>query len=113
MAALVERPRHITADELTAVVQASHPDVHQSTVYRCLDSLAELGVIHHSHLGHSPAVYHLADEPHQHLVCEHCGSVLEVPNQVLEPLAARLARDYGFAINPAHFAVVGVCAECA
>ena len=29
------------------------------------------------------------------------------------PVADRLARDYGFALRPNHFAVLGRCAACA
>lgn len=103
---------HVTADKLTDAIQADHPDVHLSTIYRCLDTLAELGVIYHVHLGHGRAVYHLANEAHQHLVCEVCEAVVEVPDDVFGDLAVRLEQEYGFAIRPRHFAVLGRCARC-
>jgi Fe2+ or Zn2+ uptake regulation protein len=103
---------HVTADELTAEIQADYPDVHLSTIYRCLEALQELDVIDHVHLGHGRAVYHLADEAHQHLVCEVCSTVVEVPDEVFADLAARLRSDYGFAIRLRHFAVLGHCANC-
>jgi Fe2+ or Zn2+ uptake regulation protein len=111
--ALLETTTHATADDLAAAVQRSHPDVHQSTIYRCLDALDELGIVDHVHLGHGRAVYHLADDPHQHLVCEVCGHVLEVPDEVFAALADRLRSDYAFALRPNHFAVLGRCQECA
>jgi Fe2+ or Zn2+ uptake regulation protein len=111
--ALLETTGHATADDLAAAVQRSHPDVHQSTIYRCLDALDELGIVDHVHLGHGRAVYHLADDPHQHLVCEVCGHVLEVPDEVFAGLADRLRADYAFALRPNHFAVLGRCQECA
>ena len=113
IAALLESPAHVTADELTAAVQAAHPDVHTSTIYRCLASLEELGVVDHVHLGHGRAVYHLADESHQHLVCESCGAVVEVPDAVFSSLAKRLRSQFGFDLRPRHFAVTGRCATCA
>jgi Fe2+ or Zn2+ uptake regulation protein len=111
--ALLETTTHATADDLAAAVQRSHPDVHQSTIYRCLDALDELGIVDHVHLGHGRAVYHLADDPHQHLVCEVCGHVLEVPDEVFAALADQLRSDYAFALRPNHFAVLGRCQECA
>jgi Fe2+ or Zn2+ uptake regulation protein len=110
---LVESSGHVTADDLAAAVQRSHPDVHQSTIYRTLDALEELGVVDHVHLGHGRAVYHLADDPHQHLVCEDCGHVLEVPDELFAPLAAQLHREYRFTLRPNHFAVLGRCDACA
>lgn len=113
IASLLESEGHVTADELTAAVQAAHPDVHTSTIYRCLASLEELGVVDHVHLGHGRAVYHLADESHQHLVCESCGVVVEVPDAVFAALARRLRSQFGFELKPRHFAVSGRCAACA
>jgi len=112
VSALLGSAGHLTADELTGAVQRAEPDVHMSTVYRCLDALEELGVVDHVHLGHGRAVYHLTDEPHQHLVCEVCGAVIEVPDALFDQLAARLRTDYDFAIRPHHFAVLGRCATC-
>lgn len=111
--ALLESSGHVTAEDLAELVQRSHPDVHQSTIYRTLDALEELGIVDHVHLGHGRAVYHLADDPHQHLVCEACGHVVEVPDEVFTPLSAHLLRDFGFTLRPNHFAVLGRCAVCA
>jgi Fe2+ or Zn2+ uptake regulation protein len=110
--ALVEAEGHVTADDLAELVQRSHPDVHRSTIYRTLDALEELGVVDHVHLGHGRAVYHLMDDPHQHLVCDSCGFVIEVPDALFEPLAGALRDDYGFVLRANHFAVLGRCATC-
>ncbi|HEX2062810.1 MAG TPA: transcriptional repressor, partial [Acidimicrobiales bacterium] len=67
----------------------------------------------HVHLGHGRAVYHLADESHQHLVCESCGVVVEVPDALFAALARRLRSQFGFELRPRHFAVSGRCAACA
>ncbi|HEX2063358.1 MAG TPA: transcriptional repressor [Acidimicrobiales bacterium] len=103
---------HVTAESLTARVQASQPDVHESTIYRFLDELERLGVVDHVHLGHGPAVYHLASDAHHHLVCDRCGAVVEVPEEVFAGLRSRLAEDFGFTLQPRHFAVTGRCRAC-
>ena len=110
--ALLSARGHVTADELAAAVQQAHPDVHLTTIYRCLDALEELGVVDHVHLGHGRAVYHLTEEAHLHLVCDQCGAVVEVPDVLFADLAGRLQADYGFAIRPHHFAVLGRCQSC-
>lgn len=103
---------HVTAEVLTAGVQVGQPDVHESTVYRFLDELERLGVVDHVHLGHGPAVYHLATDAHNHLVCDRCGKVVEVPETVFDDLRAHLRQEFGFAVQPRHFAVTGRCREC-
>lgn len=110
---LIDHDGHPTAEQLTADVQARHPDTHESTVYRFLDDLERLGVIDHVHLGHGPAVYHFADDTHHHLVCEACGRVVEVPDRALDDLRRRLRSDFDFEMEPRHFAVPGRCRSCA
>jgi len=64
-----------------------------------------------SELG-EPGADHLADRVHQHLVCEECGSVTEVPPAAFRGLERALKRDYGFTIKSRHFAVAGSCQAC-
>jgi Fur family ferric uptake transcriptional regulator len=109
---VVSASGHVTADEVAAEVQRRFPSVNISTVYRTLDTLEELGIIDHVHLGHGRAVYHLTDEDHQHLVCEHCESVEELPASKLRPLIRMIERDHGFEVDRRHFAIVGVCKRC-
>jgi Fe2+ or Zn2+ uptake regulation protein len=110
--ALVEADDHVTADDLAALVQRARPEVHRSTIYRTLDALERIGVVDHVHLGHGRGVYHLLDKRHQHLVCEECGLVIEVPDEVFDDLAHDLKATYGFSLRPNHFAALGRCAAC-
>ena len=110
--ALLEAESHVTAEDLAESVQARHPEVHRSTIYRTLDALERAGIVDHVHLGHGRAVYHLSDDPHQHLVCEECGHVVEVPDRLFDDLGKTLRRRYGFTIRPNHFAVLGRCRAC-
>ena len=113
LTALVQGASHPTAEELLVAVRALAPDVHASTVYRNLEELERLGVVVHTHLGHGAATYHLATELHGHLVCEECGATIEAPDDLFEAMAEGAKRRLGFELRPYHFAVLGVCAECA
>ncbi len=103
---------HLNAEEILHRVRRQVPDVAESTVYRTLASLEELGVITHQHLGHGPSTYHQATNAHQHLVCQGCGSIIDVPDTVFDDLAARIYEGYGFTIDPRHFALGGRCRDC-
>lgn len=111
--ALLEYEGHPTAEGLAAAVQARQPDVHQTTIYRILDDLERLGVVEHTHLGHGPAVYHLSESAHPHVVCERCGVVIEVERRAFDALARQLWEKHGFVLHPGHFAVTGRCNDCA
>ncbi len=112
LAALLEAGPHVTADELATYVKERHPDVHMSTIYRTLETLTALGVVVHVHLGHGRAVFHMADEVHEHLVCGRCGEVVEAPSEVFSELARRIEDEYGFSLDRGHFALSGLCSSC-
>jgi Fur family transcriptional regulator, ferric uptake regulator len=109
---LVADGRHRSAEEIAIEVQRVAPDVHLSTVYRNLDELERLGVVDSTRLGDGPTTYHLASATHGHFLCEHCGTMIEVPDAVFDSLATAAKRDYGFVIDPHRFAAVGRCRDC-
>lgn len=110
--ALMETGSHVTAEDLHARVQARHPDVSHSSIYRTMDLLSDLGIIVHVHLGHGPAEFHLADDAHAHLVCSSCGTVTEVEQELSGPFADAIADRFGFTVDLRHFALTGRCADC-
>jgi Fe2+ or Zn2+ uptake regulation protein len=110
--ALFGSRRHRSAEELAAEVHDRAPDVHLSTIYRNLEELERLGVIDSTRLGNGPATYHLSTAAHGHLVCEQCGIMIEVPDEIFADLVRVAGTEYGFAINPHRFAVTGRCAGC-
>jgi Fur family transcriptional regulator, ferric uptake regulator len=112
LGALFGNREHRSAEELAAEVQVQAPDVNISTIYRNLEELVRLGIVDRTHMGGGPAAYHLASAAHGHLVCEQCGSMTEVPDELFGSLARGASEQYGFTVDPHHFAVAGRCANC-
>jgi Fur family transcriptional regulator, ferric uptake regulator len=112
LGALLASSDHVSAEQLSEIVQSDHPDIHLSTVYRTLEAFEELGVVTHVHLGHGRAIYHLTDQIHHHAVCERCRTVIHLPDGLFSGLQRRLADDFGFELDAHHFALVGHCADC-
>ena len=110
--ALFDAPRHWTAEELAEVVQAGAPDTSLSTIYRNLEELEQMGVVVHAHLGHGPATYHLSAGAHSHFVCETCNTAFEAPDELFRSLSERAKAEFGFEIDPHHFAILGRCRNC-
>jgi Fur family transcriptional regulator, ferric uptake regulator len=110
--ALFGSSEHRSAEDLAAEVHSRAPDVHLSTIYRNLEELERLGVVDSTRLGGGPATYHLASAAHGHLVCEQCGAMTEVPDEIFASLVQVAGTRYGFTINPHRFAVTGRCANC-
>ena len=109
-ALLTADDHHVTAEDLAAAVQAEHPNVHLSTVYRTLDALVGAGVVDRIQLGAGTSVYHLTDHAHHHLVCTRCGSVEELPSAFVAPLTAEIESRFGW--DRTRMVISGRCARC-
>ena len=104
---------HATPEEVAESVRKSHPGINLSTIYRNLETLENVGLVKHAHLGHGGATYHAAEElTHLHLVCGKCGSVGDAPIDVAANFVNTLVDDYGFKTDVTHFAIYGTCESC-
>ena len=111
--ALHENPEHPTAEAVYATVSAEMPTISLRTVYQTLNDLASMGELVQLELGTGSARFDPNLDAHHHLVCDRCGAVEEVPDEVFADLRDRLQADFGFALQPRHFAVTGHCRACA
>jgi Fur family transcriptional regulator, ferric uptake regulator len=109
---LTEHAGPISVDDLASAVQSRAPDVHRATVYRNLSDLEDLGLVLHAHTGHGPVMYQLASGARSQLICESCGTTIEVGPELFSALARRAREQYGFVVHPHHFAVLGRCVRC-
>lgn len=104
---------HISPAEIARKIQGVMPGVNASTVYRTLSLLEEVGVLQHSHL-ESGAEYHKADEAqHVHLTCHRCGRDDVLTLKEAGALSELIHRHHGFQADLTHFAITGLCADCA
>jgi Fur family transcriptional regulator, ferric uptake regulator len=104
----------VTAEQLAHQIQAAYPSINESTVYRSLELLEELGLVSHVHLGHGPSQWQLSSRRHQwYLTCSACGAVIDTDLDAFDALVSDVERRTGFRIDPGHFAVTGLCAACA
>ena len=103
----------ITARSLHEQIQKHNVPIDTSTLYRTLTELCEIGVLHYIHFGERSGAWHLTfDSDHQHLLCESCGDVLEVPLSNIEPFFAMIRSQYDFHPAMHHFLIVGSCGSC-
>jgi Fur family ferric uptake transcriptional regulator len=110
---VMRTPGHISPTAVTRKVQSEMPGVNASTVYRTLALLEEVGVLQHSHL-ETGAEYHRAEEAqHVHLTCHRCGRDDELSVPETAKLQRLIRAHHGFEADLTHFAINGLCAECA
>ena len=105
---LASTHEHLTVDDIAGRLHVVHPSIAPSTVYRTLEALQEWGMVEKIHRSQGATFFHLA-QPHQHLVCDVCGKVSDIPASELDDLVARLRERYGFDLQPSRFALLGAC----
>ncbi len=105
---------HVTAEEIYAHVQEQNPCVDISTVYRNLELLRDLGLVTQTDLGDGVERYEarFGRPPHHHLICLQCRCIVELPDDVLDPVRQRIRDEYGYEPRMDHFAIYGTCPAC-
>ncbi len=112
--ALGECVGHCTPEQVYELVQQKAPAISRATVYRTLVFLLDLGLVTVAQIRDNVTVYELASAaPHHHLVCQRCNSVYEVRHEVVQPLFARIQREFGFRVRTDHLMLFGLCEACA
>ena len=111
--ALHNASQHISAEEIYGIVRAKYPYANISTIYRTLELLKELGLVTEIDLDDGRIRYHLTEKGHHHhLICNQCGAIIDLPEQILVPLEEVLLNDYKFKADLKHLAVFGLCDKC-
>lgn len=113
VAEIMRTQGHISPTALARKVQGEMPGVNASTIYRTLTLLEEVGVLSHAHL-ETGAEYHRAEEAgHVHLTCSNCGDEDDLSLEEANALVELIERHHGFQPDLTHFAISGLCADCA
>jgi len=112
VAILSETDQHLTADDLFAEFDKRTPGVARSTIYRVLQRLNDLHIVEHVHSGAGSTFYHLRHHGHAHLVCNDCGKIIDLADDVFDQLSTTVHMAYRFVVEPHHAALLGLCSDC-
>ncbi len=113
LSAIEDSDDHISADEIYAQIVAKYPQVNISTVYRTLELLKRLGLVTETDLGNGHVRYHPVEKGHHHhLVCEKCGTIIDIDESTLARLQDVLLHRYNFSARLSHLAIFGRCVNC-
>jgi len=104
--ALVAAQRPLTADEIAAA------RLDLGSVYRNLETLESIGVVHHVHLGHAAGRYELTGRTAGWATCQACGRSTPLDAEAVTAIAAVVRAATGFAPSFTHFPIVGRCPDC-
>ncbi|MEJ5366005.1 MAG: Fur family transcriptional regulator [Desulfosoma sp.] len=111
--ALVASERHPSVDQVYAQVKARFPTTSLATVYKTVALLKEMNEV--LELGFSDVGNRydaLRPYPHPHVICTHCGRILDPELSGLEALTEEMSRKTGFTIVSHRLDFYGVCPDC-
>jgi Fe2+ or Zn2+ uptake regulation protein len=116
VAALQEGGGPVTITQILAV----DPSLSQSSVYRNLTILEEVGAVTRIVTGDDFSRYELAEhltEHHHHLICSDCGDVVDFSlddsfESTLDTALHTAASKLGFEVNAHRLDLFGTCEQC-
>ena len=104
----------IGAYAILEALKAEYPRAAPPTVYRALDFLIEIGLIHRIESMNAFVGCTHPDERHtgQFLICENCGAAAELDDPGINDAVQRTAGELGFLAQRQMVEVTGLCADC-
>ncbi len=113
VSALAEQPGHIGVDDIYEAVHRLYPYIDVATVYRTLQLLKRLHLVTELDVG-GLARYELVEaNRHHHMVCRDCGDAFDFSPRYMEDFRKTLMDEFGFEPDLEHFAIGGLCSDCA
>jgi Fe2+ or Zn2+ uptake regulation protein len=104
---------HISAEDVTQVVESDIGAISRQAVYDALGVLADKGLIRRIQPIGSPARYEdRVDDNHHHLICRDCGRLVDVDCAVGAAPCLTASDDNGYEIDEADVAYWGRCPQC-
>jgi Fur family transcriptional regulator, ferric uptake regulator len=105
----------LSAQQIEEELRGAGSGVGRASIYRTLEQLDELGLVHRLDLGTGIATYEPAEpsgEHHHHLLCERCGRVVPFHDAKLERAITEVTRRSDFDVSAHDVTLHGLCPRC-
>ncbi|HEY1635986.1 MAG TPA: transcriptional repressor [Acidimicrobiales bacterium] len=104
---------HLTAEEVHDLARERLPEISRATVYNTLNELVSMGELLEVDVVDGPKRYdpNVGDE-HDHLVCERCHAIRDVPRSRRSPTIPEDALA-GYVVTAVEVTHRGLCPACA
>ncbi|SEM66420.1 Fur family transcriptional regulator, ferric uptake regulator [Ligilactobacillus sp. WC1T17] len=108
--------QHLTAEEIYALLKQNHPNVGLATVYRTLDMLTDVQVVNKIIFEDGMVRFDLKTQDHghfhHHLICNICGRVQEIHEDLLVDIEKEIKQKYRFEVADHRLTFLGICDRC-
>lgn len=107
---------HLTCEEIYHKVKENCPNIGLATIYRTVSTFENIGLIQSMCLNNDSIRYQLKNPTekhnHHHLICESCGAIIDMNDDLLEPLEKQIYSQKGFTVNNHRVQFFGRCSKC-
>lgn len=107
-----EESRPWSAEELLAEMARRRLRGDYSTVFRALAALERQGAAARVDLGDGRHRFEAKSEQHEHIRCQRCERIAEVPACLLDGCASRVRELTGFVVTHHRLLLSGLCPDC-
>jgi Fur family ferric uptake transcriptional regulator len=104
--------KHISAEELFDSIKESDPLIGQATVFRTLKVLVHSGIASPVEFSDKTIRYEHSHDHHDHLVCIHCGEIVEFIDEKIEIQQSTICEKNKYLLTSHRLEIFGICAAC-
>lgn len=111
---LENKGHHLTAEEVLTEARLKSPNIGIATIYRTLEKLAGISILHKTIFEPGKYRYELSDNhthQHHHFICLKCGKITEVEEDLLFNLEQHIEQR-GYKIVNHELKLYGYCPQC-
>jgi len=106
-------PGHPSPEDIYEKARKSIPSISLATVYKNIRAFLDKGLLQEVSLHHGSLRVDANHDPHHHLVCTRCRSIIDLDEAEMVPPRFRQKLPRGFKVLRISVDVLGICAACA
>jgi len=104
---------HPTPEAIYERVRREMPSISLATVYKNIKTFLDAGILRELSVHHGSLRLDPNTAAHHHLVCSRCKTIVDLPEEAIEPVRVRGTLPLGFHVERHAVEIVGLCAKCA
>ncbi|MBN1755285.1 transcriptional repressor [bacterium] len=114
LAEIAQIDQHFDVDFLYMKLRKKEQKVSRATIYRAIPVFIDCGLLQEVTRLNNKIFYELVfkRKHHDHLICEHCGRIVEFRNDKIEHLLKLICTEHNFLQEHHQLTIYGLCNEC-
>ena len=109
---LMSRRDHPSASEVFVQVKEQMPSISLATVYNCLETMTQCGLVKQVNMDREPSRYCANLNEHAHFYCQECGEVSDIGVNDFEKLGHAFQVPSGTEVARFEVTLRGICSHC-